>query len=86
MKENKNARRLIAQEFVNAYKAECGCKDCANDNPIVLDFHHLGDKESSISNMITRGMPLEKIKAEIEKCVVLCANCHRIEHYKLRQK
>ena len=44
---------------------------------MVLDFDHLRDKEAEISNLVMRRVSLEQIKAEIEKCVVRCANCHR---------
>lgn len=45
-----------------------------------LDFHHLKDKEFNISNEI-RNLSIENLKKEINKCVVLCSNCHRKLHY-----
>jgi hypothetical protein len=49
----------------------------------VLDFHHRDEdfKEHKICDMVHRGFTLAKILAEIAKCDVLCANCHRRFHY-----
>jgi hypothetical protein len=54
------------------------CVDCGNVNPPVLDFDHInGDKVSSISKLCnTSGW--DRVSREISKCVVRCANCHRI--------
>ncbi len=54
------------------------CKDCKEDNPIVLDFHHIRDKRKAISQMIRRDYAWKTILNEIKKCIILCANCHRI--------
>lgn len=59
-------------------KETAGCADCGNKNPIVLDFDHLGNKKYNVSRMVHDGMSWKAIKKEIEKCEVVCANCHRI--------
>lgn len=53
---------------------------CDVKNPIMLDLDHMDgvDKFDSVSAMIARGFNIDKIKAEIEKCRVLCANHHRL--------
>lgn len=45
----------------------------------VLDFDHEdpSSKSGEIGRLATSGMPWERIVAEIEKCSVRCANCHR---------
>jgi hypothetical protein len=55
------------------------CVVCDESNPIVLDFDHKDEKEKKygISSMIY-SYNWATILAEIEKCNVLCANCHRI--------
>ena len=45
--------------------------------PVVLDFDHLGDKQSGISQMVAAGKPWDRILVEISKCEVVCANDHR---------
>jgi hypothetical protein len=62
-------------------KQSNGCADCGENNPIVLDFDHLKDKKYNISRMIHDGFSWRSIKKEIEKCQVVCANCHRIRTY-----
>ena len=45
---------------------------------MVLEFDHIhGNKTKAISVMVTEGRTFQAIQAEIDKCQVLCANCHR---------
>ena len=64
------------------YKRSLRCEHCGNNDARVLEFHHLGDKETNVSTLVSRKAAWSKIMAEINKCSVLCANCHRIEHSK----
>ena len=52
------------------------CTDCGERDPVVLEFDHLRDKAFSIGAKLT-DMTWDAIVAEIEKCEVVCANCHR---------
>jgi hypothetical protein len=52
------------------------CVDCGETDPLVLDFDHLRDKEFSIGEVLQDGR-WSAILAEIKKCEVVCANCHR---------
>ncbi|MCU4972228.1 hypothetical protein OB955_05700 [Halobacteria archaeon AArc-m2/3/4] len=59
-----------------------GCERCEESNPVCLDFHHVSDKkEDSIAKLVSDGRTKERIRTEIERCCILCANCHRKEHY-----
>lgn len=53
------------------------CTDCGESNPVVLEFDHLRDKKFVIAGELDR-KPWKVILEEIEKCEVVCANCHRI--------
>lgn len=56
------------------------CMDCGVQYPpYVMDFDHRDGKEKieKISSMRRRHMSFEKIKAEMDKCDLVCANCHR---------
>ncbi|MGI9057872.1 MAG: hypothetical protein ACR2H5_04790 [Ktedonobacteraceae bacterium] len=56
------------------------CVDCGQDDIRVLEFDHVrGGKKKSISRLLSIDAPWKAIQAEIEKCEVRCANCHRIK-------
>jgi hypothetical protein len=71
-------RRDKLAEFINEFKRR-PCADCGGDfPPYLMDFDHVsGDKLDDICGMRMRTVSREAIKAEIEKCEVVCANCHR---------
>lgn len=79
-------RRTNWKNWVFGLKLKC--EKCDEDNVWCLEFHHKNkeEKEFSISKTINTQSFSEKWKAlvldEIHKCSVLCANCHRKEHYK----
>jgi len=52
------------------------CVDCGETDPLVLEFDHLDDKSFAIARAL-RERSWEAILAEISKCEVCCANCHR---------
>jgi len=66
---------------ISMWKLERGCADCGYDkSPHALDFDHPPgvEKETEVSKLYRFKAPIEKIIAEMEKCEVVCANCHRI--------
>lgn len=71
-------RRLINRNFVDEILKSRSCIDCGITDPIVLEFDHINPahKENTISNIIRKDS-FEKLQAELSKCVVRCANCHR---------
>jgi hypothetical protein len=70
--------RTRAREYIYAYLQSHPCVDCGETDPLVLDFDHVrGVKRESISQLVRSQATLEVIKAEIAKCDVRCANCHR---------
>ena len=74
-KEFESSNKDFARE-----RKKCGCLIYGEKDIACLDFHHLGDKEFTISSEM-RNKSKEAIQAEIDKCVVLCANCHRKLHF-----
>lgn len=78
---SKKPRKQQIKEKYIEWKKTLKCNRCGYDNYRALQFHHLKDKEYTIANMIRCGRNLDSIKQEAEKCEVLCANCHQIEHF-----
>lgn len=73
-----NTRQLYA------YLTRHPCVDCGETDPVVLEFDHLRDKTRSIASLL-RGWRWETVLAEIAKCDVVCANCHRRRTFKRQQ-
>ena len=64
--------------FVHRHLQEHPCVDCGLADVLVLEFDHVtGTKEGTIAVMVREGVSLKRLRAEIAKCVVRCANCHR---------
>ncbi len=68
-------------KWIQNYKKTQKCGRCGEDHPSTLDFHHRNNKEKEFPISKCRDYGLKRIKAEIAKCDVLCANCHRKLHW-----
>ena len=78
----KSRKRAIRRNrrFVEKYKLDHPCP-CGETEPCCLSFHHYeGEKEGNISDMVNRGYSLRRIQAEIDKCMIMCLNCHAKLH------
>lgn len=75
-----NSIRIRNRNFILNLLKNSSCKDCNNSDYRVLEFDHLPifKKDNNISSLIHSSHSLEKIKEEINKCEIVCANCHRI--------
>lgn len=67
------------KEYIDAQRTECA--KCGDTRSYVLDFHHRNpeNKEFTIGKMKKGAKQI--LQNEIDKCVCLCANCHREFHY-----
>lgn len=76
----RNKRELLKDACLR-YLGGKKCAICGNNSelPCCYDFHHkLGVKEENISKMISRKKKIDsELKAELDKCSVVCSNCHR---------
>ena len=81
-KEGKNAKLKWLADFKKTLK----CIKCGESHPACLDFHHRDSstKIGQIANLV-KSWSIKRIKTEISKCDVLCANCHRKHHYEEKQ-
>lgn len=84
VREVDQRNRLVNRERVIELKKNGKCFDCGLRNWIVLEFDHLRDKEFNISDMIRHSRSWKSIQLEIDKCDLVCANCHRIRTYNRR--
>lgn len=73
-------KRAENRAWLDAYKVEKGCADCGyNAHPRALDFDHIGtDKIADVGWLVHAVVSWTRILAEIAKCEVVCANCHRV--------
>ena len=79
-KTKDHLRRKERVAWFRAYKETLACERCHESSAACLDFHHLGGKDRDVSGMAAAGYSVKAIMAEVHKCIVLCANCHRKEH------
>ena len=77
-RESTRERRKRNKEYAHSMKV-C-CKNCGVKDKVCLDFHHLSDKTKSVAQLIRDATTIENLQLEIDKCEVLCANCHKKEH------
>lgn len=75
------------KEYVNRYKVEHGCVDCGyNTHPAALDFDHCPGSVKVRDIKSGQQLGWVALLAEIEKCQVVCANCHRIRTAERRKE
>lgn len=89
-RRNKEKRQAINakwqqsnMDWLQELKATLKCNRCSESHVACLQFHHLDPTQKDIAIAdAARSWSKERILTEIEKCEVLCANCHAKEHYK----
>ena len=74
--------RILTRETVRDIKSESKCMLCGESRSECLVFHHLDPRTKlfCIANAIHDGYALYKVQKEIDKCVILCRNCHACIH------
>lgn len=77
---DKNLRRTTIRnrkrKYIYDYLSNNPCEHCGESRPVCLEFHHQWDKEICLSEAKDWSIP--RIQMEIEKCQVLCSNCHKV--------
>jgi len=83
---NRAYRKRKREEWAK-YKETLHCCRCGQNHPATLDFHHEdpSQKTGNVFKLVGNGQ-YKKALDEIEKCIVLCANCHRIHHWEDREQ
>ena len=80
-------RRKYIKEKAIEYKGgscvNCGYKKCVE----AFEFHHLDPKQKDFAiSKNGHSRSWDKVKKELDKCIILCANCHRELHSKLNSE
>jgi len=80
--QKNKASKAQQKETWSEFKRGLKCTKCGFDHIAALDFHHEdpSTKEYNVNRLVSNKQ-FTKAYEEIKKCIVLCANCHRIHHY-----
>jgi hypothetical protein len=82
VKQRLKAARVAARAYVAAILGQSRCVYCGESDSKVLEFHHVKRKRNSVSKLAAGGASPERIQREIDRCEVVCANCHRRLHWR----
>lgn len=83
---NKDRRKEIS-DFISKLKSNTACADCKKFyHPAIMEYDHLDSstKFKPVSKLVQWGYGLKEILREIEKCDLVCANCHRMRTIRRR--
>lgn len=77
----KTARRHKCVELFTAWKATKTCELCPESDTTCLDLHHLDPNEKDVNiGDVSYSWAWDRLQTELDKCIVICANCHRKVH------
>ena len=82
-KRKRKNQTLDRMKWLTEYKTGKPCADCGQVfDPICMDFHHEDPslKKDQVRMLLRDGYSMESVQAEIDKCVLICSNCHRLRH------
>lgn len=74
----KNNKKIKDKYF--EWKSQQKCSMCPEDSSECLDFHHLDPNEKDFDPSRAKDYGWKRFLTEIEKCIILCSNCHRKVH------
>ncbi len=79
-------KRAVAKrrEWYRTLKSNLSCECCGESHPACLDFHHRDPSKKflEVSVMVRDKYPIYRIQEEVDKCSVLCKNCHAKQHWR----
>lgn len=76
-KERQRKTKQLAIDYKGGKCIKCGYKKCI----AALEFHHIDPTTKDKDYFNSRGGLTEELKSELDKCILLCSNCHREEHH-----
>ena len=87
--EMRKQRRIEIRDWFRRYKSTLRCIDCGENHPACLQFHHKNrvEKNFRLAYVATSGSrAIKTLLKEIDKCEVLCGNCHAKRHWREKYK
>jgi hypothetical protein len=83
-----NKRKIEFAKWWRVFKGTLKCQVCGESHIACLDFHHRNPKEkdANVSRIIRGEWSRARVLKEIEKCDILCSNCHRKLHFEDRSR
>lgn len=83
-------RRQERMNYLRKIRTEKGkCEQCGwDEHPEILNFHHVDSstKEFGFSGSEVGNLSMERLQKEIDKCILLCPNCHQWLHFQEASK
>lgn len=85
-REKRSKKRSELRSWISDYKKNLKCERCGFSHPAALQFHHTDSsiKKFAISEAAGLEKSLQQVQEEINKCEVICANCHMVHHHEER--
>jgi len=83
--ETTRRNKKLQRERINELKNLLSCLKCGENRNHLLDFHHVDPNQKDFQISQGERYGWKRIKEEIDKCIVLCSNCHRDFHYQEKQ-
>lgn len=86
------SQRSMLRDMIRQYKTTHPCLDCGLQYPYyVMEFDHTrGTKHANVADLAARGVGISKLLEEMDKCEIVCANCHRertwVRRFKPKEK
>lgn len=79
---DENRTRSALQKWLLNLKRQMKCTLCPENTPCCLDFHHVNpeNKKFAIGDIIKMKITKQEVMDEMEKCEIMCSNCHRKFH------
>ncbi len=81
-REDRDRYKARVRSWFREFKRHCACLECGLGWPAELHFHHVdpGTKDNTLAHLVQEAHSERTIIAELEKCVVLCRDCHAKVH------
>jgi 5-methylcytosine-specific restriction endonuclease McrA len=76
-------QRAVLRAAIETRKID-GCSKCGSHHD--LQFHHIHKKSTEISKLVYYGASLKRLEQEMDKCIILCKECHDHVHEERRKQ